>query len=234
MSKTKSSHPKSLRKTVSDNLKKANVKGKHLLIGVSGGSDSMALLHVLSGLRESLGFSLSAVGVHHGLRPEAQLELDIASKLAEERSVDWYQKNIKLEPGGNIQERAREARYSAIRELQEEIKADYIVMAHHMEDRAETILMRIIKGSVYQNIENVMPLLTDHGVLRPMITAYKRDVVLHIERKQVPYMDDPSNFLTEKYFRVKVRQELIPYLKDINPNIIDAMCKLSDSLSNIK
>ena len=233
MSETNRSHPQALRKTVKKTLlNECSIpKGSKILLGVSGGSDSMALLHVLYGLQEEVGFSLYAVGVDHGLRVEAKDELQMVKEYLKNLNhngiVPFFTKRIHLEEGGNVQERAREARYKAIREIQDVIGADFIATAHHAEDRAETVLMRIIKGTSVKGLDVLDPQCND--VLRPMIRAKKRDVMLHVERKGIEYCEDPSNQMVDKYLRSKVRYEIIPELKKINPNIVDALCELSSS-----
>jgi tRNA(Ile)-lysidine synthase len=226
MAKTKRSHPPSLRHQVKKSLIQNLPKHSHILLGVSGGSDSMALMHVLAGLREELNFKLSVVSINHGLRVEAYDEVNLVKSFAEQLNVDFYSKEINLGSGGNIQERAREARYNIFNSLMIEVGANFIATAHHRNDKAETILMRILTGTKVSGL-NVLQERFNH-VLRPMVMAYKSDVMLHIERKNIPYMDDPSNKYVDKYFRSKVRYELIPELQKINPNVVDALCNLSD------
>ncbi len=235
MSQNNRSHPPALRKTVRDTLKECFIpNGSKILLGVSGGSDSMALLHVLYGLQKELGFSLYAVGINHGLRPEAKSELDMVrdylSTLNHHGVVPLFIKRISLKEGGNIQERAREARYEAIREIQNFIGADFICTAHHMEDKAETVLMRIIRGTSVKGLDVLNPQCND--VLRPMIRAHKRDVMLHVQRKSIPYCEDPSNKNVDKYLRSKIRYEVMPSLQEINPNIVECLCELSQSAKN--
>lgn len=190
----------------------------------------MALLHVLSTLQEELNFSLYAVGINHNLRPEAGDELKLAQEFARKLIVPFFVKSIFLDEGGNIQERARDARYESIREIQEFIGADFIVTAHHAEDRAETVMMRIIRGTSVKGLDVLDPQCND--VLRPMIRARKREVMLHVQRKNIPYAEDPSNKNTSKYLRSKVRYEILPSLQEINPNIVEALCELSNSAKN--
>lgn len=232
MSAVNRSHPPALRKTVKKTLRNecSIPKGSKLLLGVSGGSDSMALLHVLGTLQEDLGFTLYAVGVNHHLRDEAGAELDKAEAFASTLNVPFFKKDIYLEDGGNIQERARNARYKAIREVQDEVHANFICTAHHAEDRAETVLMRIVRGTSVKGLDVLDPQCGN--ILRPMIRARKREVMLHIERKNIPYSDDPSNKKVDKYLRSKMRYEIIPALQEINPNIVEALCELSNSVKN--
>lgn len=229
MSKTNQSHPKSLRKQVRDAI---NIPANsHLLLAVSGGSDSMALLHVLAGLRDEKRFKLSVVTINHGLRAECVDEVELVKNFCNSLNVDCYDFSLNLKDGGNVQERAREARYEVFRNLKVKIGANYIVTAHHKNDRAETVLMRIITGTSVYGLD-VLRVRSD-DLLRPMIGAYKRDVMLHITRKNIPYVNDPSNMNTDKYLRSKVRYNIMPELEKINPNIAEALCNLSDNVLEI-
>jgi tRNA(Ile)-lysidine synthase len=229
MKQEKRSHPRSLWRTVKKTLQEeCNIpNGSHLLIGVSGGSDSIALLNVLAILSKEMYFRVSAIGINHNLREEAASELDVAESLAKSLGVPFYKRNVYLGDGGNVQSRARDLRYAAIRELQNEIGADFIVTAHHANDRAETVLMRIMKKTTAPALNVLNAQFED--VLRPMIRAYKCDVMLYIERNKLTYCEDPSNKNTKKYLRSKIRYDIMPMLAEVNPNIIEALCSLSDS-----
>jgi len=233
MSEVNRSHPKALRKLVKQTLLSLKLPKEYvILLGVSGGSDSMALMHVLYTLQEECSFALHCIGVNHNLREEAQQELDIASKFAESLLVPFYKAKVFINGDSNVQEKARVKRYQVFSELKDKLheslgKDVYISTGHHMEDRAETLLLRIIRGTSVQGLNVLEPL--NGALLRPMIHARKRDVMLHIKRKNIPYCEDPSNAKVDVYRRSKVRFELIPLLQQMNPNIVEALCELSIS-----
>src|SRR5690606_10746326 len=112
--------------------------GDAAVLGVSGGRDSMALLHVMSLLARKAGYRLLACGVDHGLRPEASRELDLAAELAERTKVPFRRILLQVEPGPNLQARARDARFRALEGAAAEFGAVAIATAHHADDRAET------------------------------------------------------------------------------------------------
>lgn len=234
MSEVNRSHPKALRKIVKQTLQSLPLpKDKYvILLGVSGGSDSMALMHVLSTLQEECGFHLHCMGVNHNLRPEAKAELDIAQRFAREKLIPFYRASVFINGEDNIQCKARDARYTVLKEMQDSLqnslkKKVYLSSAHHMEDKAETVLLRMIRGTSVKGLNVLEPLKGD--VLRPMIRARKRDVMLHIERKGIPYSNDPSNKKVHKYQRSKVRYEVMPILQEMNPNVIESLCALAES-----
>src|SRR3982751_2993891 len=118
------------------------LKGRAVLAAVSGGGDSQAMLSVLARLAPTLRYRLSAHGVDHGLRSEAGSELDKAQALATKLGVPFARTQLALARGGNLQARARTARYAALREVAQPEDA-VIATAHHADDRAETVLLRL-------------------------------------------------------------------------------------------
>ncbi|HEX3771607.1 MAG TPA: tRNA lysidine(34) synthetase TilS, partial [Polyangiaceae bacterium] len=122
-------------------------RGTTVLAAVSGGPDSMALLHVLAGLRRERGFGLFAHGVDHGLRAEAAAELDLAEAFARTLDVPFSRTKVDVARGGNLQARARDARWGALERAAGAAGATRIATGHHADDRAETMLMRILRGT---------------------------------------------------------------------------------------
>jgi tRNA(Ile)-lysidine synthase len=206
-------------------------KGARVLVAVSGGGDSTALLHVLAGLRERLGFSLVAHGVDHGLRPEATLELDGAQKLASPLGVPFARTSLQLARGGNLQARARAARLEALREAAKVAGADRIATAHHADDRAETVLLRLLRGASPAGLA-VLP-LRDGDLVRPLLRARRSDIEAHIARHALPFSTDPSN-LDPRYLRARVRRELLPLLESLSPGIVGHLNGLADDLLAVR
>lgn len=220
------SHPPSLynitRKTLQNYL-----DNQTIIVGISGGPDSMALLHVLSIISRKNKFNIIACGINHGLRPEADDELDIAENFSKSLCIPFERIKINILPGSNIMERARDGRYSALRKTKENHNAKYIAVAHHANDRAETFIMRIMRGSGLPGL-SIMPLIHD-DIIRPFIHAKRKDIDLHLERHNINYCNDPSN-KNEKYLRVLVRKNFLPLLEKISPKIIDNINNIIDDI----
>jgi tRNA(Ile)-lysidine synthase len=224
------SHPPTLitlvRGTVRDHALIA--RGATVLVAVSGGADSMALLHVLGLLRSKLAFGLFAHGVDHGLRAEAAAELDLAEAFARSLDVPFGRTRVEVATGGNLQARARAARWGALRTAAARLGATRIATGHHADDRAETLLMRILRGSRARQLGVLPPL--DGDRIRPMLPARRSDVEAHVRRHRIPYSEDPSN-RDPRFLRTRVRFELLPVLERLNPRVVEHMYVLADELS---
>lgn len=203
------------------------LKGQSVLAAVSGGGDSQAMLSVLARLAPKLGYRLLAHGVDHGLRPEASAELDKAEALAAKLGVPFGRTRVHLARGGNLQARAREARYSALREVAAPEQA-LIATAHHADDRAETVLLRLLRGAGPRGLAVLAPRAQD--VIRPLVRASKQDVLLHLQRHCLDFAEDPSN-KDAAFLRVRVRHEALPLLAQLSPQIVQHLNALADALS---
>ncbi len=198
-----------------------------VLAAVSGGGDSQAMLSVLARLAPKLGYRLLAHGVDHGLRPNAKAELDLAEALARKLGVPFGRTSLALTPGGNLQARAREARYAALRAVAAP-HAALIATAHHADDRAETVLLRLLRGAGPRGLAVLAPRAQD--VIRPLVRAGKHDVLLHLERHCLDFADDPSN-KDAAFLRVRVRHELLPLLQQLSPQVVRHLNALADALN---
>lgn len=223
------SHPPSLLTTARRTLLEecGELRSRTVLAAVSGGGDSQAMLSVLARLAPELGFSLMAHGVDHGLRPAAAAELDLAEALATKLAVPFTRTRLALARGGNLQARAREARYAALREVAAPSSA-LIATAHHADDRAETVLMRLLRGAGPRGLAVLAP--RAHDVIRPLLRAEKRDVLLHLQRHCLDFAEDPSN-LDAAFLRVRVRTEAMPLLRHLSPQIVRHLNALADALN---
>lgn len=227
------SHPPALLKLVERSLRRECEvrRGATLVLAVSGGSDSMALLHTCALLRPRLSLRLVAVGVDHSLREAARSELQLAASLARKLGVEWLTRTVCVAAGGNLQARARDARYAALESVCEELgDTALLATAHHAQDRAETVLIRLLRGTCPQGLA-VLPARAGCRI-RPMIRARKDAIYRHLERHSVPFARDPSN-RDARFLRVRVRHELLPLLQELSPGILGHLNALADESAEV-
>ena len=204
-----------------------------VIAAISGGPDSMALLHVLALLGPKLGIAVHAHGVDHGLRPEAALELDVAEAFAKRIGVPFDRTVLRLSRGGNMQARARDARYEALAVAAGVRGARTIATAHHADDRAETVLLRLLRGAGPRGLAVLparAPLDAEVELLRPLLRARRTDVLAHLERHAIPFATDPSND-SSRFLRTRVRREVLPLLETLSPGIVSHLVALADQLA---
>jgi tRNA(Ile)-lysidine synthase len=202
-------------------------RGTRVLLALSGGGDSMALLHVLALLAKKQGFYLLAHGVDHGLRREAGAELDRAEARCGALGIAFSRTVLALPNGGNVQARARDARRSALTVAAADAEAELIATAHHADDRAETVLLRLLRGSGPPGLAVLPP--RSGPWIRPQCHARKADITAHLARHQLDFAEDPSN-LNRRFLRTRVRYELLPLLEQLSPQIVAHLCALAEAL----
>lgn len=208
--------------------------GDSIVAAVSGGPDSVALLHILFSLSRTWGWRLVVAHVNHGFRPEesrreAEFVRDLARRLELPCEVAELDMPAVLEAeGGNPQDTARERRYAALREAALRHGAGRIALAHHADDQAETVLMRLLHGTGISGLAG-MPIRRMCGnveLIRPMLRIYKSEVYEYLHGNGLDYCVDSSN-KSMKYERNRIRLEALPYLKQFNPRIAEALNRLS-------
>lgn len=188
----------------------------------------MALLGVMAELGPVMGLRVVACGVDHGLRTEAAAELDLAESWAARWAIPFERRRVTLEGRSNLQATARDARYRALGECATDGGLDYIVTAHHREDRAETVLLRVLRGAGPEGLCVLPPRLGNR--LRPLIRASRGQILAFLQHRQIPFATDPSNS-NRRFLRVRVRHELLPLLQELSPGIIDHLNNLADELA---
>ncbi len=223
------SHPPTLLKVAQRTLtEECGVgRGNRILVATSGGPDSNALLHVLALVGKRLGVGVVAGGIDHGLRAEAGGELDLAERLAGQHGIRFLRARVSVAAGGNLQARARDARFEALRAMATAEGADSIATAHHADDRAETVLLRLMRGAGPRGLAVLPPRSGD--LVRPLIRARRSDVQRHLSRHRLPFALDPSNE-DRRFARVRVRLEVLPLLENMSPGIVGHLNALADQL----
>jgi len=205
--------------------------GDLVILGVSGGPDSMALLHIMDRFKSEMGFRLSVAHLNHGLRDEAEADEKFVKEYCQNRDIPFYFQRVnikKLASQGkkSLEEAGRDYRYKYFRELIHDIGADRIATAHHQDDIAETVLLHLLRGSGIKGLRGIMPV--KGRLIRPLLCVSKREIKTYLENMNVDYCLDKSNY-DSTYLRNRVRHKLIPYLQeDFNPRIVESLNQLAD------
>ncbi|PYI50236.1 tRNA lysidine(34) synthetase TilS [Paenibacillus flagellatus] len=209
--------------------------GDRIVVAVSGGPDSMALLHVLFSLRERLRIGLVAAHVNHRFRgAESDREADIVAAFAEELGVPCEMASIDVpdyiaRTGMNPQAAAREKRYAFLREAAGRHGAKKIALAHHADDQAETVLMRLLRGSGPSGLAG-MPIVRAEKnleLIRPLLRIYKSEIECHCADYGLPVCRDSSNE-SRKYFRNEIRLDVIPFLRQYSDRLPESLNRLAE------
>ncbi len=201
-----------------------------IVIGLSGGPDSVCLTHILHRLKDSLKIELIPVYVNHGLRPhEIPSEIDFCRTFLEELGYELIVKEIDVEgyvknTGENKQSAARELRYESLNEVLMEKKAQAIAVGHNADDQAETIIMRLIRGTGPQGLQGIPPVRGN--IIRPLIEIEREEIEEYLAKEGLHYLIDSSN-LKRDYLRNWVRLKIIPLLKEKNPSIIETLGRMA-------
>ena len=207
--------------------------GDQVLVAVSGGPDSVALLSVLLALCPSWSLGLRVVHFDHGLRGiESQNDAKFVKEFCDRMGVDLTIKNLDLqksmarERGESLQQFASKVRYEALFRLAKEQGSPKIALGHTADDQAETVLMWMIRGSGTGGLAGMSP-IRNSSVIRPLLRFSRTEILGYLRVRELGYRIDSSN-LSPLYFRNRLRLELIPVLKRYNPNLINVLSRQAD------
>ena len=206
--------------------------GDHVLAACSGGPDSVAMVHVLGRLARPLGLTLLVASVDHGLREGSADDVEAVGRLADSLGLPFRGLRVEVPPGASIQAAARAARYEALRGLAVEEGATRIAVGHTLDDQAETVLARMLRGSGVPGLAGVAPRRRD-GVVRPLIDCRRSEVRAHVAHHGLPVVEDPSN-ADRRFERVRIRLDLMPALADEDPAIAEHLAGLADDARAIR
>lgn len=210
-------------------------KEDKIIVGVSGGPDSMCLLHILNTLRNTYFIDIVAAHLNHGLRgKDADEDEEYVKEFCEKNNIEFYSKKVNIEELSNTwgissEMAGREARYSFFLELFNKLGANKIAIAHNANDQCETILMRIIRGTGLEGLEGIKP-VRDEIYIRPLIKVTRDEIEDYCDKNNINPRIDKTN-LQNIYSRNKIRLELIPYIKEnFNSHVIEVVNRLGENI----
>ena len=202
---------------ISNLINKLNInKDNYIILACSYGPDSMVLLDIL----RKLNFKIVVAHVNHKLRKESDEEEILLKEYSKKNNLIFELKEINEYPEGNFEMNARIIRYDFFKDLIKKYNAKYLFTAHHGDDLIETILMRIIRGSSFKGHAgfNAITEYKEYTLMRPLIYMTKEDILSYAKEYKIPYAIDYTN-KEDSYFRNRLRNNVIPLLKEENKNI---------------
>ncbi|HRZ41067.1 MAG TPA: tRNA lysidine(34) synthetase TilS, partial [Candidatus Omnitrophota bacterium] len=208
-------------------------KGDTVLIGVSGGSDSMGLLKAFCLIRSEWGLRLIAAHINHKLRKSADRDERFVSDYCQKHSIPLVSRTVSIDlenRSNSIEQKARDKRLKAIFEIARKQHASVLALAHHQDDLAETVLMRAIRGSGLAGLQSMMPKrdFKEARVIRPFLAVSKEEILAFCKEHKVPFRTDPTN-RSKKFLRNRIRHELLPLLMSYNPQITRSLAVLAEN-----
>lgn len=208
--------------------------GDGIVVGVSGGADSVCLLKILCELRKIYEINIVAVHIHHGIRgEEADRDRDFVEKVCQSLEVEnlvykYDVLQIAKERGMTEEEAGREVRYSTFRKVMREKGFNKIAVAHNMGDNCETILFNLCRGSELKGLGGIQPVRDE--IIRPLLNITRKDIEEYLNNLNIEYIVDSTNLLNE-YGRNKIRNIVVPYLNEnINSRTVEHIVEAGAAL----
>jgi tRNA(Ile)-lysidine synthase len=223
---------------------RSNIKpGDRICVAISGGADSVALLLTLNAAnttpRDSLGVGLSAAHVDHGIRPPEESDADhqFVEALCARLDIPLHFHRINVparasQNGETIEEAARAVRYDFFHSLIASGHADSVLTAHTLDDQAETVLMKFLRGAWTEGLSAIHPIVAVPGnrsgkIRRPFLNTRRADIEAFLRQSNQSWREDSTNTDTA-YTRNRIRHELLPLLRDYNPNLDQSLANLAE------
>lgn len=209
--------------------------GDKIVLGVSGGPDSICMLDILNDLSEKLDFEMIVCHINHMIREEAVLDEEYVKDFCEKINVPFYLKkaDIKKQAKENkrgTEETGREVRYGFFEEILKKTKSNKIATAHNLNDNSETVLMNIFRGSGLSGLKGIDK-KRDNKYIRPLIDCLRTEIEEYCTEKKLNPRIDKTN-MENIYTRNKIRNVCIPYIeKEFNSNIVETIGRLSEIVS---
>lgn len=205
-------------------------KGQHILVAVSGGPDSVALLSLLHRLRPSWRLTLTAVHCNYGLRgAESDGDQTFVETLCREMGIPLYTRSLNVRDRArrtSLQATARELRYGALTDVAKECGAQRIAVGHTADDQAETVLLWLLRGAGLTGLSG-MPAARAGAIVRPLYECSRQDVLRYLRSIGRSYRQDSSN-TKPAYLRNRIRNHVMPVLRQVTPAAVDVLCRAAE------
>ena len=218
-------------KSLTSTIKQYNLlnKGEKIGVAVSGGMDSMSLLHYLNKNKEKYGIDIVAINIDHDLRQDSHKDTRFVKSYCEKNNIQVKTfktnvKKLKEQTGWSLEQAARESRREVFDDLLKHKKLDKIFLGHHLSDQVETILLNVFRGSGLEGVIGMK--VINKNYMRPMLNTSKEEINEYIIKNQIPYVTDQTNMENE-FSRNYLRNIVIPLIKKKWPSLEDNIIKFS-------
>lgn len=212
--------------------------GRRVLVAASGGLDSTVLVHALAALRDRLALDLAIGHVNHGLRgaesdADEKAVAELASRLdvgfaVERVDPESLREGVSSRARPTTQEAARTLRREALERIREDLACNLLATAHHADDQAETVVMRILRGCGPSSLGGISETSRDGTSIRPLLGISRDEIAAYAEKNQLDWREDRSN-RDPKYTRNRIRSRLMPELRGFNPQLLRAIGDLAEA-----
>ena len=217
-----------------DFIKKNIENNSTVVVAVSSGPDSMALLSLLLKIRSEKNLKIVVGHIHHNLREESDEEFEFTKKYALDNNCEFESIKFEKYNTNSIENEARERRYQFFEEIINKYNSKYLLTAHHGDDLIETILMRLTRGSSLNGYSGFKKISKRNGyiILRPLIFYTKENILKYLEKNGIPYRIDKTNF-SKKYTRNRYRLDILPLLKKEDKDVHKKYLKFSEEIEEV-
>ncbi|MBI4115481.1 MAG: tRNA lysidine(34) synthetase TilS [Candidatus Omnitrophica bacterium] len=212
--------------------------GERILVACSGGADSIALFHLLGKLAPRLKLRLNLLHFDHALRKGSEKDLEFVRMIARKAKAPFYGKRRKanqvvFQKGLSPEESARESRYQFFEAVAKKTRIRKIALGHHLDDQAETVLMRMIQGTGLRGLQGIRPVMKRGRLtlIRPLIELSRKEIREFLKERKIRYREDETN-RSQRFLRNRIRHLLIPLLEEeFNPQIREALGRLAETVT---
>ncbi len=210
-------------------------KNDSVLLGISGGPDSIFMLHVLNKIKKEMDFRISVATFNHKLRKEAGKESDFVKKVCNKMNVNFFYGEEDVEQTAHkekisIEEAARKERFKFLFKIKEDYKFNKIALAHNKNDFIETVLIHLIKGSGIRGLTGIKP-ISFNGIIHPILNIERKEIENYLLENNIPFRIDLTNYSMD-YLRNKIRHQIMPLFTSINENFKEKIFNMGIVLSD--
>ncbi|MCK5732092.1 MAG: tRNA lysidine(34) synthetase TilS, partial [Tenericutes bacterium] len=200
-----------------------------LLLAISGGIDSMVLLHNMNELKSKMNIQIAVAYMDHQKRDNSNLDYELVMSTCKELNIDCFTEKLINNDKKNFHDYAHKERYNFFVRIAKKINANKIILAHNLNDNAETVLMRITRGSSFEGYRGILPVskYSDVLIIRPLLDVSREEIVAYQQKYAITFNEDSSNS-KNTYTRNRFRHNLLPLLEKENPKFLEKLKQFSD------